>query len=185
MEMATDLDIAAALKGLADCFPNFTLTKATVSAYCLQLHDIDAEVLRAAAAHCASTGGDFFPSVSRLRDAAFAIIENSMGIPCAADAWGEVSRALRKASPTRCPTFSHPAVKRAVDGVGGWYGLCLSENAAADRARFLEAYEQIVARDREQRRMLPEVRQLAQRLQDERAALSAGGERLRLGDGRN
>ena len=133
-------------------------------------------MLRAAAAHCATTS-KWFPTVAELRDAAFGIIENRAGIPSAAEAWGEVMAAMRYAAPARRPQFSHPVIRRAVEAVGGWYTLCTSESGVADRSKFFQAYEQIVARDREQARVLPEVCALSARLR-------AAPERARLSDGR-
>ena len=182
--MASKIEVVKVLAVLAAAWPNYEIKDGTADVYARALADIPGEVLDAAAIDHISRGVRFFPAASELRDAAFGILENRLGIPCAAEAWGEVSGGMRDAPPTRCPSFSHPVIRRVVNACGGWYTLCTSDNATADRARFLEAFEQITARDREQRRMLPEVRQLAQRLQDERAALGSG-ERLRLADGQN
>lgn len=174
--MATKLDITAILKGLADCYPNFELKTETLKAYVKLLSDIDVQVLRAAAAQVATTSR-FFPAISELRNAAFDIIENKAGIPAASEAWGEVCEMMRYAKPERCPDFSHKVIRRAVKAVGGWWELCNSTNATADRARFLEAYREIVSRDQEQARILPAVRAMSERLQieePERLRLKAG-----------
>jgi len=39
------------------------------------------------------------------------------------------------------PDLQHERVYAAVQGIGGWYELCSSENSGADRAAFMKAYE--------------------------------------------
>lgn len=58
-----------------------------------------------------------------------------------ADAWEDVRKAIGAIGYYRTPTFDDPLVARAVAALG-WRELCLSENATADRARFVELYAQ-------------------------------------------
>ena len=45
----------------------------------------------------------------------------------------------------------------------GWRELCVSENQVADRARFLQTYEQLSDRQEQGDKLLPPARQLAER----------------------
>lgn len=62
----------------------------------------------------------------------------------------------------------------AVDAVGGISYLRQSADVVADRARFLQAYEAMRTREQEHARMLPEVRQVVQRLGPAPALVEAG-----------
>ena len=57
-----------------------------------------------------------------------------------------------------------PRLAKCVDAVGGWRALRMSDNTVADRSQFVRVYDAIAAREREDRLMLPEVRELAKRL---------------------
>ncbi len=141
------------------------------------LADIPDEVVDAATLQYLANPSPFFPGPGEIRAIALGILSNQAGIPAASEAWGEVCEMMRYAKPERCPDFSHKVIKRAVKAVGGWWELCNSTNATADRARFLEAYREIVSRDQEQARILPAVRAMSERLQieePERLRLKAG-----------
>lgn len=146
----------------------------TYVAYHAILHDIPGDMLRASALHL---GGEskWFPTAAELRHAVFALQERAQGIPTAQDAWAEVKRAFRRGfSIYRAPAledWSHPLIAKALDAIGGWRTLCQSDNDAADRARFLQAYDVYVRREQEHMRMLPEVRQVVARLADKMRAL--------------
>ena len=57
-----------------------------------------------------------------------------------------------------------PLVEQTVRQVGGWKHLAEAENAAADRARFLEAFERTTEKGEYLARQLPEIVELAKRL---------------------
>lgn len=66
---------------------------------------------------------------------------------------------------------------RCVEALGGYDYLCRSEEPMADRAHFIRIYDQIVERERQTARMLPEVRELRARLAAGQAQyLGAGDE---------
>lgn len=60
------------------------------------------------------------------------------------DAWGDVLREIGATGRYREPRFADP-VTAAVVGRLGWRELCDSENAVADRARFVQLYDQLAA----------------------------------------
>lgn len=82
------------------------------------------------------------------------VIEIRQGPPrSGAEAWGSVLSAIRAEGAYRTPgvdfVFYDPLTARVVD-LFGWQELCLSENAVADRARFIEAYEAVSTQARKE-----------------------------------
>ena len=173
--MAEHGEMVKIMAYLSAHFPRFELTEATFDAYQDVLHDIPADLLKAAAKQYASSG-KFFPFASDLRDAAFAIRAQSEGIPSPAEAWGEVMRELRRIGSWGAPQFSTPLIDRAVDGLGGWSALCHSDSNVADRAHFLKIYGALLERHEQDAAMLPEIRQVI-------AELSAQMDTPQLEDG--
>lgn len=91
----------------------------------------------------------FLPSIAELREACM-IIKYGRRRP-GGDAWGDVIKALKRYGYTRTPgrdfQFEDPLVARAVSAFG-WSELCGSDNAVADRARFIELYDQLTGNNR-------------------------------------
>jgi len=187
--MASRTDIAKLISVIAAAIPSFKLgrgieakTRLTemVQAYHLLLGDLDADRLTEAAMHVISQG-TFFPSAGELRRAYFNLEERASGVPTADEAWAEVKSLFHRGyshyRPPTPETVSHPRVWKALQGIGGWRALCQSENDAADRARFIQAYETHTRRDQELSHMLPGVRQVIEELAGRyRHALASGGD---------
>lgn len=149
-----NLEAVADIMGLlARLYPNFNLTPETIEAYALVLSDIPPDLLRVAAINLASRN-TFFPAASELRTAAFELIEQVSAVPSAGEAWGQVCAVWRG----RNRDELDPLIHRAVEAMGGWKQLGLSENPMADRAHFLKVYDVLLERQRADVRMLPEVR---------------------------
>jgi len=163
--MATKVEVTKILAGLVTLYPRHKLDEATYEAYYRILKDIPADLLDGAALQAGSTS-TFFPSASELRSAAFTLMEVAQGVPNAWDAWAEVCKSFGPYGRARIPQWSHPLIKRAIDAIGGYIALCDSENAVADRARFVQAYEALLHRAQQDARMLPEVRMAVRRLAD-------------------
>lgn len=159
--MATPEQVAKVCGVMAAAYPNYKLTPQTIHVYARTLGDLPADMLEAAALQCIATS-EFFPTVAALRKAAFEIMAHAQGIPTAHEAWGEVRRAMGTVGHMGKPKFSHPIVERAVAALG-WRDLCLSDNPTADRARFLECYQQLLNRAQVDAAMLPEVKQVARK----------------------
>ena len=110
--------------------------------YRAMLMDLDVELagsaLRGLIATC-----KFMPTVAEIRAAAMQV-KHGHTRP-GGDAWGDVVRAMKRYGYTRTPgvdfQFDDPIAARCVDALG-WQELCGSENAVADRARFIELYDQ-------------------------------------------
>jgi len=142
--------------------------RATQAQYRRYLLDLPAAATRAAVERMLATA-KFVPKIAEIRDAVRAL---ELGpVRTGAEAWGDVQRGFQRWGATSVPAFSDPVVARVVRALG-WRDLCLSENTVADRARFIESYEQIAATSRRDEMVagLPANRQLAQARQ---AAIAA------------
>ena len=162
--MIDRMEFMKILAALAALWPRFKLETATIDAYYAILGDLNARLLEAATLQIGSEARPFFPAAGELRQCAFDLLDRQAGIPTAWDAWAEVSKRFGTHGHASLPEFSHPLIKRTVDGVGGWRELCMSTNNVADRARFVQAYEALARRERMQFRMLPEVHEVIKRL---------------------
>ena len=161
-------------------YPNFVLRDDTTKVYMRLLADIPPEVLEAAALECI-TKSEFFPTVAKVREAAMNLMLNKAALPSAFEAWAEVCKEIRRVGYAGKPEFSTPLIEKAVQGIGGWRYICLSEDGVADRARFFQGYDILMQRAEAQAKMLPEVRHVAERLA---AGKVPGIPHLELVDGR-
>ena len=152
------------------------------------LSDLDAELLRAAALqHMAAS--KWFPTVAELREIVAALLSERPAT--AMEEWGLVVetfsdlRFYRYADGYhKFPAFENAITARVVQAMG-WTRLKESEDSTADRARFLQAYDTLAQRAREDGLLLPQVRELGeqQRLRHSATAALVGqvAARLRLG----
>lgn len=128
------------------------------------LADVPLDLLKNAALRH-MTISRFFPDESELREAATAL--SAGPLPSAVEAWGEVLDAMARAEHycfvdhVDVPQFANPITARLVASLG-WRNLCLSENGIADRARFIESYEQLAARHENEQRLPPQLQAGAQ-----------------------
>lgn len=159
---------------LNSAYPRFTLEPETIEVYYQILKDLSLDLVKAAILQLITEDSPWCPSAGQVRSCAFNLIEQQLGVPSAWDAWAEVCKRFGTHGHSSLPEFSHPLIKRAVDGVGGWRLLCMSTNAIADRARFVQAYEALAKRERAQVRMLPQVREVLE---------LAGGKMKQIGSG--
>lgn len=171
--MATQAEIAKIIAVLADAYPSFrpgrtggeveAKLKSMARSYYWALSDLDAGRLMQAA-HSLVRTNTFFPSAAELARAYFDMADLAKGMPSAPEAWAEVKALFRRGfsrynEPT-AESVSHPRVWAALQGIGGWMALCDSENDAADRARYLQAYQTYTERDQELERMHPTTRKM-------------------------
>lgn len=134
---------------LVTAFPTMTskLTRAqledTMRVYREMILDLDQAVAAHAVRGLLATS-KFLPTIAEVREACM-IVKFGRRRP-GGDAWGDVVKALKRYGYTRRPgidfQFEDPLVARAV-GALGWSELCSSDNAVADRARFIELYDQL------------------------------------------
>lgn len=175
--MATKLEVAAVLRMLALAYPRYELTNDIVEVYYKLLRDLDGDLLKAAALECA-TASAFFPSVHELRQAAAAITRLAARAPSSAEAWAEILSAPADGFHRRLTgeqdsegrwlielrehRFSHPLVQRVALNLG-YPSRFWTDNLAADRARFMSAYESEIQAETAAARRLPEVTEFIDR----------------------
>jgi len=157
--MADERDIAQIIGILSAGFPNFHPTELTAELYYQTLSDIPSDELKAATLHCISQAGRAFaPSVGELRGAVAELRGYVAGVPSSYQAWQEVQRQmLENGGDYGIPVWSSPIVEQAVRAMG-WRNLRMSEDQTADRARFIQCYEQFVERATRDDMLLPDVR---------------------------
>jgi hypothetical protein len=117
----------------------------SVQAYAKHLADLDADVAEVAVERCVATC-KFLPSIAELREQAAVCLDNAPG---AEEAWGIVCAEIRRVGYNGRPLFPHLRILEAVNAAGGWYDICASQNAAADRAHFVKAYQALTKASRE------------------------------------
>lgn len=153
------------------------LIRSALKLFPAQSHKVDDEALAILVAATMDIPLEQFPTVlaqavndpqfmlhipSSIR-AAYQLVQRDspLTLPLAAEAWGEVVRQISRVGRDGQPQFSHPLIERAVKALD-WRELCNSENQVADRARFIQAYEQMVQRQSDVASMTPATRLLAE-----------------------
>ncbi len=157
--MATEKDIAGIVAMLSAAYPNWNVTEYTLEVYYQDLKDIPTDELMIAAQHCRSEAGrKFAPSVGELRGAVGELRKYTANMPSSYQAWEEVQRQIiDNGGDYGKPVWSNPIVGQAVKMIG-WRNLRMSEDATADRARFIQCYEQLSERVARDEMLIPEVR---------------------------
>lgn len=157
--MAELEDIATIVAVIAVAFPNWIVSEKTNEVYWQILGDIPTDELKAATLHCISESGrKFAPSVGELRGAVAELRGMSRNVPSSFEAWQEVGRQISiNGGDFGKPVWSHPLVQKTVEAIG-WRNLRMSEDQTADRARFIQCYEQFQERAGKEDILLPEVR---------------------------
>ena len=108
------------------------------------LADLDFELAKRAVTRLIATS-KFLPTIAEVRSAATAF---ELGpVRAGGEAWGDVVAAIRFVGHYGIPKFEDPLVAHCVECLS-WRGLCLGENEAADRARFIEMYDAVAERRR-------------------------------------
>ena len=136
---------------LVSAYPKQNIGQATLDIYERLLADVDPELLQTAALrHMAAS--QWFPTIAELRQAAADIALERDGILPAPAAWGVALSSPRDAT---------PEIRQAVKlTCGDFYNLRMSTTQAADRARFIDAYNEILLHRRRAITDLPEVREM-------------------------
>ena len=147
---------------LANAYPQSSIGKHTEEIYQRMLSDIPPDVLKAATLQHIATS-KYFPSIAELREIAFALSSEVSQMPTPFEAWEEVVSQIRRTGFYGKPVFSNKLIARAVDCLD-WQVLCSSENSIADRAHFVRVYEQLLEREVNESKMLPEAREVRELL---------------------
>ena len=137
-------------------FPNWNAKPETLKVYQAALQDLDPELLAAAVMDLVSEPREFMPTPGYIREAALEIEDMAAKIPTAYEGWGQVLHRMNAFTSEQNGT--HPLVDEAIKRIGGWKSVGQSTAPASERARFIDAYKELRADDRKQRRMLPQVK---------------------------
>jgi len=157
--MADESTLSRCMRMLVEMYPKEPMTENRLELYRRLLADVPNDALEAATLQSIASCR-FFPTVAELREAAFSLTPVIRGLPSAYEAWKEVSDAFLSVGHVGRPKFSHPLIGKAVEGAGGWVNMCLSTNGAAERARFIQAYETLAKREMTEVKMLPQVKRV-------------------------
>jgi hypothetical protein len=124
-------------------------------AYTAGLQDLEFELVRSALDRVVRSS-QWLPTIAELRSAAGVLVHGVQ--KTGAEAWGSVLRAVGEKGSHRTPgvdfTFNDPITRRVVTALG-WVNLCKSEDLTPDRARFIDAYEQIAKNERVEAKASP------------------------------
>lgn len=133
-------ETSRALAKLKAAWPRQPIDKETIEVYAQALAPFPFEPI----AHAITTlirTATFFPTVAEiLRTAAAAMLQ----APPPAEAWGAVIGQVRSVGLYGTPEFPHELVREAVREIGGYRRLCESRDTTSDRARFHEAYRELI-----------------------------------------
>ena len=123
-----------------------------------ELQDLPAKVAEAALRKWVSTN-KWSPSIAEIREMAVSVTDGD-GLTWG-EAWEQVVSAIRKygAYDARAALDSmNPLTRRCVNHLG-YYELCRSENATADRANFRMIFEQLSQRHKAEQQLAPALRE--------------------------
>jgi len=130
---------AAQLVGvLAAGYPQWQVTKETVAIWADLLSDLDYTATRTVVREWLLTE-DRPPSPAAIRRG----LASSAGLtaPTRATAWAEVRKGITTTESNGRPSFSHPAVSKAVETIG-WWEIKTSSNIDTVRSQFWKVYEE-------------------------------------------
>lgn len=130
--------------------PDGKVVNRTSAVYERMLADLDFDIARVAVEQVLATWryASMLPSVAEIRERYMALKHGELS--AGGEAWGLVQRAITSRGRNRIPGVDFELEPVALETVRalGWANLCNSENQAADRARFIELYDQLAARGR-------------------------------------
>lgn len=199
--MASKAEVLKVWAGLSAVYPTFArdtdpaTLQQTLHIYQELLSDIPYEILAAAAKqHIGSC--KWFPTIAELRQAAVGITTAALPERTGTEAWGIVSdtftdgRYYQFDDHAVTPEFDDPLITATVRAMGGYWHLYGSirdahGNPAADRARFIECYDALKRRQREETLLLPGTVALRQQIaarQSEAPQLTDGTAPRAVGD---
>lgn len=195
--MATQPEVLKVWTILAAAYPNYVreidgkTLQQTLRLYQQLLADVPADVLEATAMqHIAQS--KFFPTVAELRQGANTLTLAALPERNGEQAWGLVidtftdGRYYQFDDHAYTPEFDDPLIVATLKAMGGYWHLygCVRDahgNMPSERARFVECYETLKRRRHEDALLLPQVRDLRDRLNGgsgSKPALTDGHERV-------
>lgn len=145
---------------LAAAYPKNELNQTTIELYSRLLADLSDELLKVAVLDHISRS-QWFPAIAELRQAAAGISRPELEPGGAA--WGIAYDAMRLRGRDWDYKFDNQVTQKCIDSMG-WRYLCMSTNTTADRARFIELYDEYAKRRKTEGAMLPMVKALAAKM---------------------
>lgn len=170
--MTTIKDIAVLQARLIASFPNYHPADLdlTCQVWLDILGDLSSEMIKAAVLQYSSENHDFAPSAGTIRDLAMRLNASASGIPDAHQAYKEVMEMPTDMTRTKVTeeggqyfidktklTWSHELIGITAATIG-WPKTFPTDNATADRAQFLKAYESELSRFMTDAARLPAVK---------------------------
>lgn len=138
----TKSEVVELVAVLSASYPSASLAERTVLVYEQMLEDLDCSAASAAVARLVQTS-KWLPTIAEIRGAAYELAAVPRRL--AGEAWGDVLSEIRRTGSYGIPRFVDPRTAECVR-LMGWRNLCLSENDAADRARFADLYDGLTER---------------------------------------
>jgi hypothetical protein len=129
--------------------------RAMAAVYTAGLLDLDHERVRAAVNRLVKASR-FMPTIAEIREAA---VDAAHGARApGGEAWGRCLGLIRRYGSHRWPgidfELTDPVLLATIRALG-WLDLCASDNPHADRARFIELYDQLALRERKEAAIAP------------------------------
>ncbi len=148
--IVTDTEAQTLLTWLVTAYPEWRFLdkdqqKATSKVYRHMLRDLDADACGQACARIIATSKKL-PTIAEIREATMLVMHGRRVL--GGEAWGAVQKAIAREGIGKTPgqdfVWRDPVTARVVDAMG-WKYLCgvTDDRAVADRARFIELYEQL------------------------------------------
>jgi len=159
----TKAEIAKILAVLAASYPKFEVDDLKVQVWHEMLGDLDYVTANMAVKKLILENA-FPPSIAEVRKAAAEIMNPD--VMTAAEAWGEVERAVRtygSYQEIEALASLSPRTAKVVRQIG-WREICLNEEPGVVRGQFLKMYQQVQERDRREMLLPANLRQEIQRL---------------------
>lgn len=141
-------EVAELVMMLLAAYPHRDMSAATSDVYERSLRDLDVEVARVAVERLIRTSR-FLPSIAEIREAC----EFTQNGPrrTGEEAWAIAMKAVRYIGQYQpAPTFKDPLIGEVLLMWGSWEEFCVSEGGVADRARFIQFYDELAKRRHEQ-----------------------------------
>jgi hypothetical protein len=148
-------DLLKIMTALAEVYPKFVVNEMKTNIFYDLLKDLEYPVLETAVKKHIVTS-EFPPTIAELRKLATEIKNPSLQVT-AADAWGEVTKAIRYfgwyRSEEALASMSEGA--RKIAQYIGWQNICEAENLDVLRGQFFKMYGQVETREKTEA-LLPE-----------------------------
>lgn len=174
----TPPEVAKLVAVLMAALPGAHVSSQTSAVYERMLADLEFDTARVAVEQVLATWrfASMLPSVAEIRERYMTLKHGELS--AGGEAWGLVQRAIVSRGRNRTPGVDFELEPVAIETVRalGWANLCNSENQAADRARFIELYDQLAARGRRETvvETLPATQRFREIAAGVAAALTAG-----------